>query len=171
MARHQLLYLLVLLISIFFGCNSNGTSTNQALSEEKLEPSAQLTYDSLKAQTYGADNYGMKKYVFAFLKRGSNRTLDSLKAAELQMAHLENIQRMAEEGKLVLAGPFFGNQDLRGIYVFNVETIAKAEALTNSDPAIQAGSLEMELIEWYGSAALMEVNRIHETLMKKSITE
>jgi uncharacterized protein YciI len=78
---------------------------------------------------------------------------------------------MAEEGKLVLAGPFFGNGDLRGIYIFNVGTIAEAEELTNSDPAIKAGSLEMELVEWYGPAALMAIDDFHAKLAKKSVVE
>lgn len=137
------------------------------------EPAAQtvLSYDSLKAQAYGADDYGMKKYVMAFLKRGPNRALDSLKAAELQRAHLQNITRMAEAGQLVLAGPFFGQGEIRGIYIFDVASIAEAEALTHTDPAIQAGSLEMELKEWYGSAALLEVNQIHQSLAKQGITD
>ena len=45
----------------------------------------------------------------------------------------------------------------------------EAEALTNTDPAIQAGSLVMELIPWYGSAALMEVNEIHGKIAKINI--
>ena len=129
------------------------------------------TFDSAKAKAFGADAYGMKKYVMAFLKKGPNRSLDSTKAAELQMAHLENIGKMAEAGKLVLAGPFFGNDELRGIYIFDVSSIEEAEKLTNTDPAIQAGSLVMELKEWYGSAGLMAVNDIHKTLSQKSVTE
>ena len=124
-------------------------------------------YDSLAAKQYGADAYGMKKYVIAFLKKGPNRDMSPEKAAELQAAHMENIGKMAEAGQLVLAGPFFGDGELRGIYIFNVPTIEEAEALTNTDPAIQAGSLEMELMEWYGSAALMAVNDIHATLAEK----
>lgn len=130
-----------------------------------------LVYDSTTAQKYGADEYGMKKYIMAFLKRGPNRNLDADSSQALQMAHLENIGKMAQEGKLVLAGPFLGNQDLRGIYIFNVETIEEAQTLTSSDPAIQAGVLEMDLMEWYGSAALMAVNEIHNSLSKKEITE
>lgn len=126
-------------------------------------------YDAAKAAEYGADAYGMKKYVMAFLKRGPNRDRSPEEAQALQKAHLENITRLAEEGKLVLAGPFFGDGDIRGIYVFDVQTIGEAEELTNTDPAIQAGSLVMELKEWYGSAALVAVGEIHETLQKKSM--
>jgi uncharacterized protein YciI len=82
---------------------------------------------------------------------------------------MKNIGAMADAGKLVMAGPFFDNGDLRGLYFFNVESLEEAEALTNSDPAIQAGSLEMELKEWYGSAALMAMGDIHKTLAKIDI--
>jgi uncharacterized protein YciI len=128
-------------------------------------------YDSVRARDYGADDYGMKKYVMAFLKKGPSRDLDSAEAASLQIAHLNNIRKMAEQGKLVLAGPFFDEGDIRGIYIFNVENIREAEELTQTDPAIQAGSLVMELREWYGSAALQAVNEIHKTIEKKKITE
>jgi len=126
-------------------------------------------YDTLAAREYGADDYGMRKYVVAFLKRGPNRDLSPEKANELQTAHRKNISAMADAGKLLLAGPFWGDDDLRGLYFFNVESIEEAEALTNSDPAIQAGSLVMELKEWYGSAALMAVNQIHKTITKENI--
>ena len=128
-------------------------------------------YDSLAAQQYGADEYGMRKYVVAFLYKGPNRDLDSAAAAELQLEHLQNIGIMAMEGKLALAGPFQGGGDLKGIYVFNAQTLEEARELTNSDPAIQAGILRMELKEWYGSAALMAVGDIHKTLSKKSLME
>ena len=130
---------------------------------------AQSDYDSLAALKYGADDYGMRKYVMAFLRRGPKEFRDSLEAMNLQTAHLENIMRMAEEGKLVLAGPFFGDGDIRGIYIFNVGSVWEAEALTNTDPAIVAGSLVMELKEWYGPAGLMAVNEINRSLARKSI--
>jgi len=107
----------------------------------------------------------------AFLKAGPNRDQDSTTAANLQTAHLENIGRLAEAGKLSLAGPFMDDGEMRGIYIFNVTTIEEAKKLTETDPAIQAGRLEMELHPWYGSAALMEVNNLHNRLQKKDITE
>ena len=129
------------------------------------------SYNAVKAEKYGADDYGMKKYVFAFLKRGPNKSISKEEANKLQGAHLRNINRMAKEGKLVLAGPFYGKDDLRGIYIFNVSSIEEAEALTNTDPAIKAGSLEMELKEWYGTAAMIELLEIHKTIEKKAIVD
>lgn len=115
-------------------------------------------FDAELAAELGADDYGMRRYVMAFLKAGPNRPEDPEQAAALQRAHLDNIRRLAEEGALVLAGPFLDGGELRGIYIFAVDSVAEAEALTATDPAVQAGSLAMELHPWYGSAALMKVN-------------
>ena len=126
-------------------------------------------YDSLLAAELGADSYGMKTYVMAFLRRGDSISADSTTAAKLQRAHLDNITRLAENGNLILAGPFMDEGDLRGIYIFNVSSIDEARELTRSDPAIRAGVLKMELHRWYGSAALQKLNEIHSTLQSDSI--
>lgn len=138
--------------------------------EETMEEPAD-TYDAALAKELGADEYGMRKYVMAFLKAGPNRSQDSLEAAQLQKAHLENIGRMAEEGQLSIAGPFMDDGDIRGIYIFNVETLEEARMLTETDPAIQAGRLEMELHPWYGPAGLMKVLEINKKLTQKSVTD
>lgn len=64
------------------------------------------SYDAELAARVGADDYGMKRYVMAMLKSGPNRSQSEEEAEKLQRAHLDNIGRLAEEGKLVLAGPF-----------------------------------------------------------------
>ncbi|HIO68063.1 MAG TPA: hypothetical protein EYN41_07005 [Flavobacteriales bacterium] len=113
----------------------------------------------------------MKTYVLALLKKGPNRDMTEAEAMELQTAHMKNIQRLADEGKLVVAGPFLDGGDLMGIYIFDVKSLEEARALTESDPAVQRGSLEMELHTWYGSAAMKEINSIHSKLMDRSVTE
>ena len=125
-----------------------------------------INFNAELAKEMGADDYGMRKYVMAFLKAGPNRTTDKAEASKLQAAHMANIGRLAEEGKLAIAGPFLDNGELRGIYIFNVETIEEAKKLTETDPAIKAGSLVMELHPWYGSAALGLVNKYHDTISK-----
>ncbi len=153
-----------LTLTVIVACNSHDRY-NDILHEAEISENESL-YDSAAAIKYEADEYGMKKFVIAFLYRGPNRDRDSIEAAELQKGHMENINRLAEEGKLVLAGPFFGDEDLRGLDVFDVESIAEAEELTKSDPAIQAGSLRMDLKEWYGSAAVTAISDIHSTITK-----
>lgn len=126
-------------------------------------------FDSLRAEQLGADEYGMRQYVMAFLKAGPNRNQSEEEAATLQRAHLDNITRMAEEGTLVVAGPFTDDAEVRGIYIFNVSTLEEAEKLTSTDPAVKAGRLVMELHPWYGSAALVEVNETHKRIARRKI--
>lgn len=156
--------LIILIVLCWLVACTTPESTTSFTTEENTS-----SFDSLMAVETGADQYGMRKYVFAYLKAGPNRDQDSVTAANLQRAHMDNIGRMAEEGKLALAGPFLDNGEVRGIYIFAVESIEEAEELTNSDPAIQAGRLVMELHPWYGSAALMKVNEMHAKLSKKKI--
>ncbi len=141
----------------------------QPATDSKEAALSTTSYDSLKAKEYGADDYGMRKYVIAFLKEGPNRDLSPEKANELQAAHMKNIGAMADAGMLALAGPFWDEGEWRGLYIFNVETLEEAEELTNTDPAVQAGILVMELKKWYGSAALMAVSEIHDSIAKQKI--
>ncbi|MDT8402023.1 MAG: YciI family protein [Bacteroidales bacterium] len=129
----------------------------------------EAVYDSVLARELNADPYGMKQYIMAFLLRGDSSSTDSAEAARLQRAHLDNITRLAQEGILLLAGPFLDDTDIRGIYIFNVSTIEEAEKLTGSDPAIKAGVLKMELHPWYGSAALQKLNEMHARIQSDNI--
>jgi uncharacterized protein YciI len=83
---------------------------------------------------------------------------------------MDNIGRLAKEGKLVVAGPFMKNdRNYRGIYIFNASTIEEAKEFVATDPAVQSNLLEAELTLWYGSAALQETLKIHEKIDKTKI--
>lgn len=125
-------------------------------------------YDPALAAELGADDYGMRRYVMAFLRAGPDRSHDAETTAAIQRGHLDHIRRMAEAGKLVVAGPFLDQGELRGIFIFAVETLEEAEALTAADPAVQAGRLAMELKPWYGSAALLKLGEIHEQISRST---
>lgn len=90
----------------------------------------------------------MKTYYLVLLKKGPNRSHDSATAAGIQAAHMAHINKMAEDGKLAMAGPCTDNSDLRGIFVFNVASMEEARALTEADPAVKAGRLIMEIHPW-----------------------
>jgi len=158
------IFLFVAIVSVSYSC---------LVPEKKRVAQIDLTeaesgVDSLLAMQLGADEYGMKTYVMALLKRGPRRwMIDSVTATNLQKAHMANITRLADEGKLVVAGPFTDNTDLKGIYVFDVKTIEEAQKLCDTDPAIKAGSLIMELHPWYGSAAMIQIPAIHNKIAKK----
>lgn len=126
-------------------------------------------YDSTLAKSFGADDYGMKSYVFVLLKSGSNNMEKGTARDSIFSGHLKNIGRLADEGKLVIAGPFGDNdKSYRGIFILNVKTIPEARALLQTDPAVHAKILDAELFEWYGSAAIGEYLKIQKRIEKKS---
>ena len=85
----------------------------------------------------------------AFLVRGSKWTPNSTPETEaIQKAHLANIGRLAEMKKLVVAGPFGDDGMLRGIFVFRVSSIDEARSLAATDPAVQAGRLQLQIHPW-----------------------
>jgi len=85
----------------------------------------------------------------ALLTRGAKWTPEKTPATEeLQKAHIANIVRLADMKKLVVAGPFGDNGTLRGIFVFKVASLEEARALTETDPAVKAGRLAIDLHPW-----------------------
>ena len=85
----------------------------------------------------------------AFLVRGDKWTPEKTpETAAIQKAHMDNINRLAEMKKLVVAGPFGDNGTLRGIFVFRVGSIEEARELAATDPAVKAGRLALQIHPW-----------------------
>ena len=83
------------------------------------------------------------------LKRGQNWTAGKTREdAALQQAHLANIRRLADLKKMVIAGPFGDDTDLRGIFVFRVSSAAEANTLCATDPMVQKGHLSAAIYGW-----------------------
>jgi uncharacterized protein YciI len=102
------------------------------------------------------------------LKTGSNLSTDKLAKDKAFEGHMKNIKRMADNGKLAVAGPFDDGGNNRGIFILNVTTFDEAKYLLVDDTAVKEKYLEPEFIMWYGSAALREVPKIHEKIQKTS---
>ena len=114
-------------------------------------------YDEALAKKLGADDYGMKKYVLVILKTGENTTATSEETSAAFRGHMENINRLVKENKLIVAGPLGKNdKTYRGIFILDVPTVEEAGKLVQTDPAVKAKLLDVELFPWYGSAALAE---------------
>lgn len=110
----------LLLIVAFFGCYVSGPL--------------------LQAQT-NQDLY------FVFLNTNPDRPLISDDEKEkLQAGHMANIERLAQEGSLLAAGPFDGGG---GIFVLHSEDLESAKALLESDPAIQANRFNTEVYPFH----------------------
>lgn len=121
-----------------------------------LIPVMQLSAQE-ERKTGEPDPSAMTRYFMAFLKKGPDRSHDSATAARIQEGHMAHIMKMAGEKKLVLAGPFLDNGDLRGIFILNVASMEEALELTGQDPAVKSGRLTMEIHPWYGPVRLKEI--------------
>src|SRR5438132_5011504 len=60
---------------------------------------------------------------FAFLRRGPKWTPGTPENDKLQKAHIANIERLAEMKKLVFAGPFGDDGNLREVFVLRVGSL------------------------------------------------
>jgi uncharacterized protein YciI len=124
-------------------------------------------YDSTLAKSLGADEYGMKMYTLVILKTGSNQIDDKIKLDSLFRGHMDNINRLAESGQLIVAGPLADNPlSYRGIFILNVAGKAEADKLLETDPTIKEKIFDVEIFGWYGSAALSEYLPVHKKIEK-----
>jgi uncharacterized protein YciI len=111
-----------------------------------------MTYDEKEAHELAA-SMGMTVYHIFLLKKGPTWSPDSTPEIEaLQGAHLANLRRLAEMGKLVVNGPlldsFATGGEIRGIGVLKTDTLCEAEELLATDPMVEVGRLIFELHAW-----------------------
>ena len=126
-------------------------------------------FDPNLAKQTGADERGMRGYVLVILKTGPNRMPDGPERNEMFKGHFANMSRLAAEGKLVQAGPLDGVDGWRGLFVFATPDIEEAKKLVATDPVVMKGEMVPEFHKYYGSAALMLLNDLHEKVAKKKM--
>ncbi len=97
----------------------------------------------------GDTSYVMKQYIMCFLLKGENRNQSEEEAAKIQEGHMQHINDLAEQGLVVLAGPFGDDSEKRGILLFDVGSVEEAEKLEADDPAVVEGRLKMEFHPWW----------------------
>ena len=94
--------------------------------------------------------FNLKQYYFVMLTKGENaEKIDSVRLNKLMVGHLNNMKKMAESGKLIIAGPFGDDGYWRGIFIFDVKSNEEVIELLKNDPAIQAGRLSYEIHPWW----------------------
>jgi uncharacterized protein YciI len=127
-------------------------------------------YNKALADSMGGDDYGMKMYTFVILKTCPNPIHDKKIRDSLFAGHMANINRLADMGKLVVAGPFETNaHQYRGLFILDVKSIEEAKALLDQDPVLHSKLMEVEIFQWYGSAALPKYLPFHEKIEKKKM--
>jgi uncharacterized protein YciI len=148
--------------------NSHLAGWQQGSSAAATVQQTNSAYDAELAKKLGADDRGMKWYVLCILKTGSkDEQFKGKERDDIFVGHFANIQNLAGQGKLAIAGPFGKNdRAFGGLYIFNVPTIEEAEKLVVLDPAVKAGIFVPELMLWYGSAALMTTYDVHKRIVK-----
>jgi len=130
-------------------------------------PAAAPAYDAALAQRLGADEMGMRSYVLVILKTGPKRVPDGEARKAMFAGHFANMERLAKDGKLALAGPFSEDPaGWRGLFLMAVDDLEEAKRLTATDPVIVNGEMVAEYHRWYGSAAAMVIPEVHDRIAK-----
>ena len=124
-------------------------------------------YDAALAAKVGADDNGMRRYVLVILKTSPTPVPPGPARDEMFKGHFANMKRLADAGKLALAGPLDGVDGWRGLFIMAVSDIEEAKALVATDPVVAQGEMIPEFHKYYGSAALMLVNEGHAKVAKK----
>ncbi len=99
--------------------------------------------------------YEMTTYVMGLLRKGPKWTPEETAYTRgIQEGHMANIRKMAATGKLIVAGPFSDDGELRGVFIFKMKSVEEAKAMVDDDPAVKAGRLVVELHPWFAAAGL-----------------
>ena len=64
-------------------------------------------------------------------------------------AHFEHLKRVMADGKLLLAGPSENGEKTFGIVVVETDTEAEARQIMTADPAVKAGLMNGELLNFH----------------------
>jgi len=127
------------------------TSAAMSCNNDQLTPQISTTqpvkYDVSKDTTVYSDE--MKRYWLVLLQKGPNRNQDSISAEKIQAAHMANINRLAKEGRIIMAGPLGVEDDLRGIFLMNCADSTEVENFVKTDSAVITGRLIMKYYPWW----------------------
>jgi uncharacterized protein len=102
------------------------------------------------------------EYLLVLLWSARNRVeLAEAEADRLQRQHLGHLEAMCGAGHLLVAGPLFDqrNHRLRGICIYRPDHTTKTRQLANSDPAVKAGQLEIEIMGWRTRPGALQLRR------------
>ncbi len=87
-------------------------------------------------------------YVLVTLKSGPTSGQGAKDERQRMFAgHMANIQRLADEKKLLMAGPFASPRDKawRGLFLLDTASLADARAWCGTDPGVIAGEFSLDL--------------------------
>lgn len=109
-------------------------------------------------QSVGGDTDSGRDCVFLQLKTGPRSAeIGKEEAQKVFAGHFANMERLAAERKLLVAGPYgkpARDPELRGVFILSPAGIAEAEALAATDPGVIAGVFRTECVRMRTHAPL-----------------
>jgi uncharacterized protein YciI len=70
--------------------------------------------------------------------------------------HVKHIRSLIESGRVVVAGPFTDDDRIRGVLVTTAASVEEARSWAEADPAVKAGQLGVEVLQWYAAKNVMK---------------
>ncbi len=109
-----------------------------------------------EAKKTSPDKIPMVKIFLGLFYRGDNQAgATTTEPPKLLLDHLWHLRRQLDAGKMVAAGPFSGNSNLRGVMVLQTATLEEAKAIADQDPMVKAGRFKVELHPWWVAKGVM----------------
>ena len=108
-------------------------------------------------------------YVFVNLRSGPHSGEGTKEERDaIFRGHMSNMRRLADEGKLLVAGPYDAPDDktLRGLFLFDVASLDEARELVKTDPGVKAGEFRPELRPLSASSVLRKTGEYEKELLK-----
>ena len=96
-------------------------------------------------------------YCFGFLNAHPERKpIADAEAQEIQKGHMAHMEKMADRGHLLAAGPMATPGGPRGILIYRCTSLDQAAEWTAGDPAVQSKRLTLDVHLWTGPDGIGE---------------
>lgn len=105
----------------------------------------------------------MQTYTFVYILTGQATDIDAKTQDEAFQGHFSNMTRMAEDGDLLIAGPYWQPQtwnDMRGMWIFNTDDREQASEFAATDPPGKLGIFVFDILQFKTDDALLELPRL-----------
>lgn len=105
----------------------------------------------------------METYTFVYIVTGPATDIDAETQQEAFKGHFSNMSRMANDGDLLVAGPYWQPKsfdDLRGMWIFATDDVDEALQHAATDPPGQLGIFVFEALQLKTDDALLELPRL-----------
>lgn len=90
------------------------------------------------------NTFSQNPFVFVFLnKKPDAEKLTDEASKKIMEGHMNNMDRLAKEGRLIAAGPFEGGG---GIFIMKTSSVDEAKQWISTDPGIQAQRWNVEVL-------------------------